>query len=63
MKKKMPKANFTSITVSDRIYDAIKQRIINANKEAGYKKFRSVAHYIEWLVMEANDVTPQNDGK
>lgn len=50
----MPKGNFTTITVSTEIYNKIKKRLEEVNERAGYRKFRSIAHFVEEAIMKYN---------
>jgi len=47
----MPKQGFIAITISKSIHDKIKEGMEEANKSAGYRKYRSVAHYVEACIM------------
>jgi hypothetical protein len=43
----MPKTGFSSITVSSEIYQKLQQAMNKANEKAGYKKYRSITHFVE----------------
>ena len=48
----MPKEGYTSITVSDKMYERIQKVVAYLNEQAGFKKFRSVSHFVEVAIME-----------
>ena len=48
----MPKSGYKAITISEKIYDRIIELMNEANEKAGYKKFRSIAHFVEQSIME-----------
>lgn len=49
----MPRQGYTSVTMNKDIYKKIKDAMEQANKVAGFKKFRSMSHFIEYLVMNS----------
>lgn len=55
----MPKSGFTSITVHDDLYQKIKQKMKKANEKAGYRKFRSLTHFVEEAVMKFEPKTKE----
>jgi len=51
----VPKSGYTSITISDEVAVRCREAVKIANKKAGYKKYRSVSHFVEAQVMQAFD--------
>jgi hypothetical protein len=47
----IPRKGYVSVTISDEIMERIKEEMKRVNEEAGYKKFRSVAHFVEYVIM------------
>lgn len=47
-----PKAGYISITINNEIYNKILAAMKEANRKAGYKRFRSAAHFVEYVVMD-----------
>jgi hypothetical protein len=48
----MPKEGFNTITVSSEIYAKIEAEMKKANEKAGYRKYRSVAHFVEEAIIK-----------
>jgi len=48
----MPKKGFKTITITEDVYHRINGVIDRINEKAGYKKFRSVAHFVEESIMQ-----------
>jgi hypothetical protein len=47
----MPKEGFSTITISSEMYAKIEADMNKANKKAGYRKYRSVTHFVEEAVI------------
>lgn len=47
----MPAKGYKVITITEQVYDEITKNMIEMNREAGYKKFRSVSHFVEEATM------------
>jgi hypothetical protein len=47
----MPKEGYKSITVEDKIYTMIESEMRKANQKAGYRKYRSVSHFVEEAIV------------
>jgi hypothetical protein len=47
----MPKEGFKSITVEDKMYALIETEMKKANQKAGYRKYRSVSHFVEEAII------------
>jgi hypothetical protein len=47
----MPKEGFQSITVGSDMYAKIEAQMRKANEKAGYRKYRSISHFVEEAVM------------
>lgn len=47
----MPRVGYTSITVSKDVYNVIQRLMDRENEEAGFKKYRSISHYVEEKIM------------
>jgi hypothetical protein len=48
----MPREGHKSITISSETYEKIEKYIIEANYKAGYRKYRSISHFVEEILME-----------
>jgi len=48
----MPREGYTSVTVSNRIYNRIKDFIESENEREGYRKWRSISQFIETAIIE-----------
>lgn len=48
----MPKEFFTSVTMSESVYRKAEEKVKAINEKAGYRKYRSIAHFIETAVIE-----------
>lgn len=47
-----PNSGFTTITISEEFYERLKETMKRENEKAGYKKWRSVSHFVEHLIMD-----------
>lgn len=47
----MPKPGFKGITISEEVYNKIELLMEKVRDKAGYRKFRSVTHFVEDAVM------------
>jgi hypothetical protein len=47
----MPKEGFKSITVDTEVYKKIQIEMKKANEKAGYRKYRSVSHFVEEAII------------
>jgi hypothetical protein len=47
----VPKQGFKAITVYADVYAEIEKAMKEANQKAGYRKYRSVAHFVESAIM------------
>lgn len=56
----MPLNGFTTITIPKPIDAKIVEAIERANEKAGFRRFRSKAHYIEWCISQLSE---ENAGK
>jgi hypothetical protein len=43
----MPKKGYNVVTISENLYQKAKETMNEVNKKAGYRKFRSVSHFVE----------------
>jgi hypothetical protein len=57
--KAMPKKGFASVTIDSEAYNLIIKARKQANNKAGYKKYRSVAHFITEAVMRYIEDEPK----
>jgi hypothetical protein len=39
------------VTITTEIYERIRAEMQKANEESGYRKFRSVSHFVEYTIM------------
>lgn len=56
----MPRPGYTTITISQDFYNRIMRLIEKFNEEAGYRRYRSVSHFVEESIMRSHklEVTP-----
>ena len=47
----MPKAGYKSITIDEAVYGKIETEMRKANQKAGYRKYRSVSHFVEEAIV------------
>jgi hypothetical protein len=47
----MPKEGFKTVTIDSKIYDKIESEIGKANQKAGFRKYRSVSHFVEEAII------------
>jgi hypothetical protein len=47
----MPKEGFKTVTIEDKIYAKIEAEMKKANQKAGYRKYRSVSHFVEEAII------------
>lgn len=47
----MPKEGYKTITVEDKIYEKIEAEMRKANQKAGFRKYRSVSHFVEEAIV------------
>lgn len=48
----MPIKGYTCITMNKEVYENLKKLMKQVNEKAGYRKFRSVSHFIEEAASE-----------
>lgn len=48
----MPKSGYSTITLSGEVYERIQSQMNKANQKAGYRKYRSIAHFVEEAIMK-----------
>ena len=51
----MPKQGYTTITINEELHNRMKLLIEKLNERAGYKKFRSVSHFVEESIMKHHE--------
>jgi hypothetical protein len=47
----MPKEGFKTITIDATMYAKIEAELRKANQKAGYRKYRSVSHFVEEAIV------------
>jgi len=47
----MPRKGYASVTVSEEIYEKAKRKMKEENEKAGFRRFRSVSHFVEYAIM------------
>lgn len=47
----MPKEGYRTITVETKIYEKIETEMRKANQKAGFRKYRSVSHFVEEAII------------
>ena len=47
----MPAKGYKVITITEQVYAKITENMVEMNRKAGYKKFRSVSHFVEEATM------------
>lgn len=58
----MPKKGWTSITISDEVYQRLQKCIETVNQKAQFKRFRSVSHLAEEAIsVYLNQLEPEFD--
>jgi len=48
----MPREGYQTITVSERVYNLIKDHVRKVNEKEGYRRWRSISQFVEAVVME-----------
>jgi hypothetical protein len=47
----MPKEGFKTVTIDAKMYDKIETEMRKANQKAGFRKYRSVSHFVEEAII------------
>jgi hypothetical protein len=48
----LPRSGYTTITLNIEMYNKVKELLDKINEQAGYKKFRSVSHFVEHCIAQ-----------
>jgi len=48
----MPRKGYQAITISEHVYNLVKEHIEAENKKENYKKWRSISQFVETALME-----------
>jgi len=48
----MPRKGYQAITISEHVYNLVKEHIEAENKRENYKKWRSISQFVETALME-----------
>ena len=49
---KLPRKGYQAITISEHVYNRVKEHIKKVNEKEGYRKWRSISQFVETALMD-----------